>query len=60
MNIPGTRMPAHHEHVYGITPDRDEPPPERGDVDPQLLARIRAGAARMEADRERMREWDRG
>ena len=59
MNLSARQLRLHHEHVYGITPDRDEPPPESGDVDPQLMARIRAGAARMEADRERMRGWGR-
>ena len=59
LNRSQRQMIADYADRYGITPDRDEPPPESGDVDPQLLARIRAGAARMEADRERMREWPR-
>ena len=46
--------------VDDYLPDRDEPTPESGPVDEALLARIRAGAARMEADRERMREERRG
>ena len=40
-------------------PDRDEAPERAPAVEDGLMARIRAGAARMEADRERMREWGR-
>lgn len=55
MNRSARQMLADYTDRYGITPDRDEPPPERAEFDPVLAARIREGAARMEADRERMR-----
>lgn len=55
MNLSARQMLAHYEHVYGITPDRDEPPPERAQFDPVLAARIREGAARMDAEQELMR-----
>ena len=63
MNLSARQLRLHYEHVYGITPDRDEPPPgpayvgELPDDDPWVrYERERATRrARMEADRERMR-----
>ena len=46
--------------VDDYRPDRDEAPEHAPAVEDALMARIRAGAARMEADRERMREERRG
>lgn len=51
MNLSRRQMLARYEHVYGITPDRDEPPPERAtEPDPAVQRAIERQAR---AERER-------